>query len=175
MDYLIRKPKPKDASAIQEVFYKTWLQTYPNEELGIKEKDIEDKLKDRFSEKSTNKFKEIISNLPDSHYFLVAELNSKIIGVCRAIKREEVNQLQAIYVLPEYQNKGIGRGFWNEVLSFFNDDKDIIVHVATYNNQAVEFYKKLGFKDAKKRFTEERHKIGNAYIPEMEMIFIKSS
>jgi hypothetical protein len=33
---------PQDARSIQEIFYKTWLDTYPNQKYGITKEDIED-------------------------------------------------------------------------------------------------------------------------------------
>jgi len=61
---------------------------------------------------------------------------------------------------------------WERVKEFFGNEKDAIVEVATYNDQAINFYKKLGFVDTGKRFSQENHKmpISGAYIPEMRMI-----
>ncbi len=174
MDIKIRPIRPEDAFSVSEVFYKTWLQTYPNKDLRITKKDIQEKFKDYLNEESINKFKEAILNLNRDHSVWVAEYKTKTIGVCRVIKRKDFNQLQAIYVLPEYQNQGIGKKLWDVTLDFFNDYKDIVVHVVTYNKQAISFYQKLGFKDTGKRFTEERHKIRNVYLPEMEMVFRKN-
>lgn len=43
---LITKPKiPEDIIQIQEVFYRTWLETYPNKEAGITRQDIEEYFK----------------------------------------------------------------------------------------------------------------------------------
>ena len=168
---LIDTPKPDDVLDIQTVFYKTWLATYPNKEAGITLEDIEDKFKDAFSEETLQKRRESMSKYPDNVQVLVARDGDKVVGISRSVKRNEVNQLQTIYVLPEYQGQGIGHMFWKESLQFFSDKKDIIVHVVTYNQHAIEFYKKLGFVDTGKRFTEERHRMkSGAAFPEMEMI-----
>lgn len=65
--------------------------------------------------------------------------------------------------------------FWKEILKFFastDSKKDVIVHLAVYNLKAIEFYKKLGFVDTGKRFSEEAYKmpISGVIVPEMEMI-----
>ncbi len=87
------------------------------------------------------------------------------------VRNEDYNQLKTIYVLPEFQGKGIGKMLYEEVVKFSDPEKDTIVHVATYSKQAIEFYKKLGFVDTGKRFSEERFKMkSGAIIPEMEMI-----
>ena len=47
----------------------------------------------------------------------------------------------------------------------------MIVHVASYNERAINFYKKLGFQSTGKIFLDERFKLRNgAIIPELEMI-----
>ena len=168
----IQKPTKEDAEGIQQVFYKTWLATYPNAKAGVTVEDVEEKFKNRFLPETIAK---IISNITDpseNNLFLVAKDQEKIIGVCRAKKEELHNQLMAIYVLPDYQRRGIGKMFWDKVIDFFGKDKDVVVHVVTYNTQAINFYKKLGFAETDKRFVEERFKmpISGAILPEMELV-----
>lgn len=130
------------------------------------------RFKDRLSPETLEKRRTGFTNPPDGHLILIAKDDNKVIGVFRLIKREEVNQLQAIYILPEYQRQGIGHMFWQKALAFFDPSKDTIVQVATYNINAINFYKKLGFIDTGKRFTEERHRmlVSGVLIPETEMI-----
>jgi ribosomal protein S18 acetylase RimI-like enzyme len=103
---------------------------------------------------------------------MVAKDGARVVGVCLFVERETCNQLQSIYVLPEYQGKGIGALFWKKCLAFLDPAKETIVQVATYNKKAIDFYSRLGFIDTGKRFTEERHRmpISKALIPEMEMV-----
>lgn len=168
----IEKAKVKDIAKIQEVFYKTWLVTYPNKEVGITIADVEEKYKDRFSEQAIEKRKKDILNISKNELFLVAKDKEVVIGACKLKKEDEYNELGAIYVLPDYQRNGIGKMFWDRAMEFFDDKKDIIVHVATYNEKAINFYKKMGFVDTGKRFAEEKFRmpISGSCIPEMEMI-----
>ncbi|HYD91952.1 MAG TPA: GNAT family N-acetyltransferase [Flavobacterium sp.] len=170
MSITVTDAEIKDVLGIRKVFYETWLVTYPNEELGITRDDIEDRYKDAFTKEKLKKQEDQIKNLPANQKLLVAKDADKVVGVCRIIKHEDKNQLQAIYVLPQYQGKGIGKMFWNEALRFFDKDKPTFVEVATYNTKAIEFYKKLGFSDTGKRIHDEnfRMKSGNI-LPEMEM------
>jgi ribosomal protein S18 acetylase RimI-like enzyme len=168
----IEKPSVEDAKDIQQVFYETWLATYPNKEAGITEEDVEEKFNDRFSKQSIQERIKDISDKSGNKLFLVAKDGKSIVGVCRIVKNKTFNQLVAIYVLPRHQGKGIGMMFWNNAIKFFGNKKDIIVQVATYNIQAINFYKKIGFVDTGKRFSEEklRMPISRSYIPEMEMV-----
>jgi ribosomal protein S18 acetylase RimI-like enzyme len=169
---VIQKPRNEDTRGILEVFYKTWLSTYPNKEVGVTKEDIEDRFKDRLSEENIKKRTEQYTNVPENELYLIAKEGTLVVGTLKVVKREGFNQLQAIYVLPEYHGKGIGTMLWNKAEEFLGKDKNIIVQLATYNKQAESFYKKLGFVDTGKRFTDESTKmpISGVMIPEMEMI-----
>ncbi len=171
----IQKPNKEDVKDIQQVFYKTWLATYPNSDIGITVEDIEERFKNRFSEKAIQKRLDDISNKNCDKLFLVAKNNNEVVGVCRVIKEDKLNKLEAIYVLPEFQGQGIGKMFWIEALKFWNNDKIIIVQVASYNSNAIRFYERLGFVDTGKRFTDENLKmpVSGILIPEMELVIIR--
>ena len=167
----IAKAQVDDVREIQTVFYRTWLVTYPNEEVGITVEDIEERFRERLTEKGIEKRKKIfLKNASQNEFFLVAREEGIMVGACGVGIKEEYNQLQAIYVLPEHQRKGVGRMFWDEILPLFDPEKKVIVRVATYNEKAIVFYTKLGFVDTGKRFESEyKMPISGVCIPEMEM------
>ena len=155
----IKNVCPEDILGMQDVYYKTWLTTYPNKEYGITIEDVEEKFKNRFTEENLNKRTNEILNLPNNFIFLVAKDDNRVVGLCKASIQDDFNELQAIYVLPESQGKGIGRLLWKEILSFFNNNKNIIVHLASYNTGAKTFYSKLGFVDEGRRFIDEKFRM----------------
>lgn len=162
---------PEDAKAITNVYYKTWLETYPNNQLGITRDDIEESYKDSFSEENIIKAEKRIQELPSNVKSLVAKVNGLIVGVATMVINKSNNQLKTIYVLPEYQGHGIGKKLWEEARRFCDPTKDIIVQVATYNKNTIEFYKKLGFVDTGKRFTDDKFTFkSGTKLPEMEMV-----
>jgi len=168
----IEKATIADIKGTQQVIYKTWLATYPNEELGITVLDIEERFKHMLSDFVIKKRTDDLLNLTEQQLFLVAKDQDTVIGFCKVEKTEAHNELKAIYVLPEYQRQGVGTKFWLRAMEFFDKGKNIIVQVATYNEKAIRFYKKLGFVDTGKRFTQENLKmpVSGVYIPEMELI-----
>lgn len=172
---IVTKPKEEDIVQIQELFYKTWLDTYPNKEAGITKEDIKEHFKDRLSPETLERRRRGLLTESENQFFFVAKDGEKVVGICRLMKRENCNQLQAIYVLPEYQRKGVGHMLWEKTLTLIDPKKEYIVQVATYNERAINFYKKLGFVDNGKRFAEEKHRmpISKSLIPEMEMTFKK--
>jgi GNAT superfamily N-acetyltransferase len=167
----IVKADTQDVLGIQNVFYKTWLHTYPNVKHGISEDDIHDRFKNAFSEDTVKARIEGIKNPIKDNTLFVAKYDDKIVGVCRVVVLEEENRIQAIYVLPEFQRKGIGIMLWNKAREIFVLHKDILVNVATYNTKAIKFYERLGFVDTGKRWTDDSFKMkSGSTIPEMEMV-----
>lgn len=172
MNITIKQPEENDIYGIQQVFYKSWLHTYPNKEAGITIEDIEHKFKDAFTEETLQKRKTYLLNLPADVRFSIAKDASQVVGICWQMKKVDANLLQALYVLPQYQGKGIGYRLWQDALSYFGTNKDIIIQVATYNTKAIAFYKKLGFIDTGKLYSEERHRMkSGAQITGIIMIF----
>lgn len=174
---VIKKAEKEDAEGIQNVFYSTWMETYPNETAGITREDIEVFFKDSMTDSGIQKRVEDIEKIPNNCLFLVAKDSGRVVGICRVYVRDVVNQLQAIYVLSEYQGKGIGSALFTEALKFFDKEKDIIVQVADYNTNAIAFYTKLGFVDTGKRFVQDKFimPVTKSHIPELEMNMKKAS
>jgi len=167
----IEKAIPEDALGITTVLYKTWLDTYPNEEIGIKREDVEESYKESFTEKEIKSQQKNIANAPQNQLRLVAKTGDQVVGVSTMIRNENNNQLRTIYVLPEFQGKGIGNMLWEEAKRFCDSAKDTIVQVATYNKKAISFYEKLDFVDTGKRWSDPKWKMKSGVtIPEMELV-----
>lgn len=167
---IIVQPTITDARGTIEVQYKAWLDTYPNDKLGITIDDIEYRYKNAFTRENLRKREKIITDPERNEKFIIAKDGDRVVGMCYAVIEENKNQLQAIYILPEYQGKGVGTRLWNTILAFFDKTKDIYVEVADYNQKAIGFYKKLGFVDTGRRFSDERFRMkSGALLPEMEM------
>lgn len=166
----IVEPDIKDARVTIEVQYKTWLDTYPNEKVGISVDDIEDRYKNAFDAEKIKRREQIIVKPEPNEKFIIVKDEDKVVGVCFGVIYENKNQLRMIYVLPEYQGKGIGSMLWKAILPFFDKNKDIYVELADYNQKAISFYKKLGFVDTGKRFSDERFRMkSGSILTEMEM------
>lgn len=161
---------PHDVWGMQDVFYRGWLTTYPNAEHGITVDDIEDWYKDRYAEDKLQKRREQMANPPEGQTTLVAKEGDKVVGVCRATKHTDRNQLYAIYVLPEYHGRGIGTAMWQAAQRYLDPTLHTMVEVAIYNAKAIKFYEGLGFVDTGRRMRDPRFTLkSGSIIPEMEM------
>lgn len=135
---------PEDAHGIVGVRRSTWLCTYPNEQAGITRKDIEDKINLRSLAEDTERARKTIVENPSIKTF-IAKDNNKVVGILVVIRGEANNRIGQLYVLPEYQGKGIGTQLMEKGLDWLGSDKNIEFEVATYNTSAISFYKKFGF------------------------------
>ena len=163
---------PSDAEGINRGAHDAWLVTYPNKEAGITKEDVEDKVKDRLSPEEIEKKRLKLTEGNTNNKTFVAREGEQVVGFCTIYKDPEYNQLKAIYISPSLQGRGIGQKLWQQVLAEIRDNKNkIIVQVATYNTQAIEFYKKLGFKETGKNFSDERFRMkSGSIIPETELV-----
>ena len=163
--------QPGDERAITDVMYKSWLFAYPNKDRGITEDDIHHRWGSAFSEEGLAKRRAEFEHPSEKERVFVAKEHGKIIGMCRAIKDETGNRVQAIYVDPTVRGKGTGRAPWEAAQKFFDPHKDTYVDVVDYNKQAIGFYEKLGFRDTGRRKQEERFRMkSGAIFTEMEMV-----
>ncbi len=166
----IGKAKPGDARGMQEVFYRSWLATYPNAEYGITAEDIEERFKDRFAPDVLAKREARLAHPPEGEATLVARDGSTVVGLCRIVVHDNVNEQQAFYLLPEYRRRGIGTRLWKEAQKYTDPSKPSIVYVAPYNAPAIRFYESLGYAATGKRLEGRFVLKSGAHIPEMEMI-----
>lgn len=158
---------PSDAIGILEVQKKTWIATYPNEEYGITLEDIESK--DWSAPGRVERWRKTIEEGGQEKRMWVAKAGEKVIGFCLATREQAQNRLAAIYVLPEYQKKGVGGNLVERAFGWLGGEKDIAVAVAKYNSGAIDFYKKVGFQ-GEREIPDSVQLPSGKFIPEIELV-----
>lgn len=164
----IREGEKSDLLSLLDIQYITWLDTYPNKKYNITKKDIEKKFEDRLKKRKEwikDKEKLFFSN-PDKRHFWVAVNDNRIVGFCVAGKENSKHQIEAVYVLPQYQRQGIGKGFLKKALRWLGEDNDIYIQLIEYNTNTLNLYKESGFILTNLRGS---YKIGNKKIPLIEV------
>jgi ribosomal protein S18 acetylase RimI-like enzyme len=171
MNLVIRQTEPEDAEAINRVLKEAWLGAYPNEDVGVTAEDIEHSFRDHFTPEGIARSQERLRTVSGNELRMVAVMDGRVVGVGRIIRETESNHLQTLYVHPDYQGKGIGTALWEAMRSFLDPRKDTVLEVATYNEQAIRFYERLGFRDTGERIEDERFRMqSGAIVPELRMI-----
>ncbi len=171
MEIQVLEQTAEDVLETTHLLRDTWLETYPNDEYKITKEEILqrfDESNPKFQER-IEKRKQTVNQDPADHSW-IAKLDGKIVGFCSANKKD-VNRLQAIYVLPGYQGKGVGWKLISTSLDWLGEDKEIYVNVASYNQNAIDFYTKVGFVKTGKTVIDDVARFpSGAVIPEIEMV-----
>lgn len=146
----IKRAVPEDAEGLCSIRDKGWLAAYPNPELGITVEDVRlmaqgpngeyvprriAGMKERFAKQdgiNTATF--------------VARIGNKIAGYADPfIDEQGHHRVGALYVDPDLHGRGIGSKLMQKVLEFYGPNKDIYLEVVSYNQNAINFYKRFGF------------------------------
>lgn len=145
MNITIRTAAAEDAHDFAYVICESWKAAY---------KDIitpEEMAKRTDVEKRTGFFKELILSGKEQFYLAFNENNSPC-GVCstgsaRDTDMPNCGELIAIYALPEYWGKGIGKQLMDTAISGLKKQgfNGIILWTFEANNRARRFYEKCGF------------------------------
>ncbi|MEO5949609.1 MAG: GNAT family N-acetyltransferase [Candidatus Saccharimonas sp.] len=171
---IVERAIPTDAEGIFEVQRCTWLATYPNADAGITEEDIRVRLEGKNGELIPQKVERCRNGIEatnNERATFVVHDNGRVVGFVAPVIRDGQRRIGAIYVLPEAQGRGIGRELLERAIEWHGRDEDIFLHVASYNQSAIEFYKKNGFEVTGAEIKDEIAKLNNyTEIPQIEMV-----
>jgi ribosomal protein S18 acetylase RimI-like enzyme len=162
----IRKALLKELPIVREIAYQTWPDTFAD---ILSPPQIEYMLKLMYDLKTLES-----QLLEKGQVFLLAEEEGEFLGFAAY----ELNysecpkaKLHKIYLLPEAQGKGAGKGLILEVAERARkaDQKSLLLNVNKFNQKAIHFYTRIGFNEIYKEVID----IGNGYVMDdvvMELI-----
>lgn len=136
---IIRKAEPKDAKEIKQVHVSAYQKNYR----GFLPDDFLDNLKldDEVIERTQNHIK--------TNEYLVAECEGKVVGFAKlCVPAEKEIEIQALYIHPNYQKRGIGTLLVNRVWQEKKEQgfRKLIIWTIK-NGPSIGFYLKQGFKE----------------------------
>lgn len=170
----VQLAKPEDAAGVFDVQRQTWIDTYPNAEAGITEQDIRNRVEGEHGELVPDKiawWRKGIETSGENRAIFVVKDDDKVVGFVAPGIMDGQRRIGAIYVLPEAQGKGLGRKLLNKAIDWHGRDKDIYLHVASYNDNAIGFYEKNGFEKTGRAVEDlDARERGVVEIPEIEMV-----
>ena len=151
----ITQAEKKDIPLIRKLALIAFPETYKD---ILSPKQIEYMLDWMYSEKSLNE------QFDNGHIYHIGQHDGKACAYTSVEKQApDLWHLQKIYILPEYQHKGIGKLMFEHAINFIKktsqEAKRIELNVNRYNS-AKTFYEKMGMHVA----TSGDFNIGNGYF-----------
>ncbi len=146
---IIRYATLSDAKAITELKVSCWKSAYR----GILPDEMLEKSSEQMKNETEHRAKCIVENTDNGWPNIVAVHSGQVIGWCAggvnqnpAYKHE--TDLQAIYILKEYQRKGIGKLMVKAFIDLMHEHgmQSMLIWVLKENHNAIRFYTKLGGK-----------------------------
>ncbi|MFJ7972273.1 GNAT family N-acetyltransferase [Psychrobacillus sp. NPDC096389] len=134
---MIRATTLEDISTVQQIAKISWNETY---------KDIiPDNIQALFLEKAYSNT--MLAKRMEKTIFLLAEYKGQPVGFASFTYVDEDGdaELTAIYILPEYQQLGLGKKLLQAGLEEMHTGRQLFVYVESENKKAREFYEHFGF------------------------------
>lgn len=162
-DIIIEVAQPVDAEAICNIRDDAWIDAYPNLELGITVNNIELNARGPNNKFLNNRIlhlqKELSGEVKREYPIFVAKDGGSVIGfVNPEIDEEGKKTISQIYIDPKYQSKGVGSLLLKKALEALGSDYDIYLEVVSYNQKAISFYEKYGFKKTARKVERDPNK-----------------
>lgn len=163
-DVEITKAQSSDRSAIAKLLKQTWRITYVNDDQGVTQADIDSHTRqwadpDRVPIPKRLQAPNVLR--------LVAKADGQIVGYCQVRQNKYIGRLQVLHVIPGYQSRGIGAALMDAGLKWLNGSLPIHLKVVRYNERAIKFYEKFGFRVSRKFAVRLR---SGKLLPKYEMV-----
>ncbi len=172
----IERAVPDDAQTICNIRDRAWVKSYPNKMLGITAEQITLNAKGlggEFVPRRIAYLKKQCGKISDNGLDIyVAKIDGKVVGYVEPCIDEHGHQrINAIYVDPEAQRKGVGGELMRQALSVLGRDRDIYLDVVSYNQNAIDFYKHFGFEKTDAKVAKDKEAPDYMVsLPEIEMV-----
>jgi diamine N-acetyltransferase len=152
----IRQLSKAELNLVQSIAHRTWPSTFSN---ILSPEQIQYMLNWMYS------LDMLESQLEKGHTFLLVEDEGKELGFAGFELNHSEGpkaKLHKIYLLPEAQGKGAGKALILEVANRAKNagQKSLLLNVNKYNQNAINFYLKMGFQEIYKEVID----IGNGYV-----------
>lgn len=144
----IKRATPEQARSLIEIQQQCYLQSYVHPEHGIDMDDIRKKVDQLGKDRTVESIAKRVDN-PNEHW-LVAKAGEKVVGFIEAKVSidDEPQRISRLFVLPEYQGKGVGGNLMQQALFQLDQTAPVALQVDQFNDNTINFYRRFGFQDS---------------------------
>lgn len=138
-----------DIPAYRSVQSAGWRDAYPNDDRGVLTHLVEQYTASWLTPEALAESREYVKKFlddPDHHFLYVAKDDGKIVGMTHSSHLDGKQHLEALYIDQQYYGTGLGHRMIEAALSHFDHTKPITLDAVDYNNRAIRFYEKHGFR-----------------------------
>jgi len=147
--YTITVPEVEDMEGIIEMHVQSWLDVYPNDQFGVSREHVQESVKRFTNDEGHRKRRAYIEEAhtnPDYFLRIAKNADNKVVGFIDGRRRDDENELAGLYLDKSEYGTGLAQDLTDQFFTWLgNDKKDVRLTVATYNDRAQAFYRKLGF------------------------------
>lgn len=147
-EYRIREGVPEDAEAARRMQADAWRATYPNQQAGVSRTWVEEETAKWLTAAALTQSRAVIEGIlrDERQFYRVAECGDRLVGFVHALRKDDGTvELQAVYTAPDTFGSGLGEQLLRQAI----DDAAgaaMGLSVASYNQRAIRFYEKHGFR-----------------------------
>ncbi len=142
MNIVIREAQSSDFDQYSNLLQQTYETCCVNNSIGLTKACFSKEMMS--TEESVNFLRSYLKITP-THKAWVAALDGKIVGAISCeIKSQLEGEIVAFYVLPQYQDQGIGKQLYTKALDFVGQ-RDLVLDVYAHNEKTIAMYKKWGW------------------------------
>lgn len=168
-DFRIEDATPEDIEAMIGIKRDRWLAIYPNEKYGITTEDLS--AIDWYNPEGLAKRKKELVGSIDKHTWVLKNDKGDIVGFCKATKLGELGEINAMYTMPGFEGKGLGKKLMDKSLEWLGAVSGVKLKVVAYNTSAIGFYKKFGFQETATKIDYGGTQLPSGKeIPRIEMV-----
>ncbi len=145
---LIREACFMDIEPMIKIRRACWINNYVNPDIGLTTEVLREI--NMLNDPQRDVWRERIMINRTRGVTFVATIEEKVVGLCMIRYKYDLKNhlIYFLYVDPDYQRRGIGTLLLLQSHSWFGKGSNIIAMVVAYNEHALSFYRKHGYKDS---------------------------